>query len=595
MNFRKFTTAFLLIFLAASGLCNAQQKFIERTPDYDKGFFDSDGLTVAGLGNNTWVKAGDNGPCAFGFISAYNGNNSTIWKSTLQNIRGATTVYDIKASGKSVLAAGLYGLGGDVVGEIGNFITKLDSNGKPIWQVHYALDTFPQFSNVEVGFRSIVESPDGNIYASAKSAGIAKVDLNGGRIWEKSLNTDVVQDIAATVDNGLMLATRTGIAKMDADGNLLWSKPLGQSIKRIIRLNNGDFAAMSSTIIFKLDSSGTILSSSANNKTFSQLYTNFTGIAANDSSFFITADNVDQKVSKVVASINPATFNVNWKTELIDNIVLKDIAINDTLLAITGMEFSESDSFITTGYAGNMVYRSFIKTLSINGNTLKPGTDAGIIRVIAGQNIRAEKVNTGSDTMLLYNLSMPVNVVIKNFGTTVLDSVTVISLSSWGMNCEGATRFAHFKNLALQPGDTAVVALGDIAAENRKIDQPVTFKFSVNTYSPNGMLDYDVKNDMYSTIVTRTVTGIDEEQFSSANIKIYPNPANDVINIESEQALTGTISLTNTLGQEVIIAKKLNMVERSVSLPLSNIPAGVYIVKISNGNAIIFKNLIISR
>lgn len=594
MNFRKFTIAFIFTLFIASGLCSAQQKFIERTPDYDREVFLSQALAVAALSTNTWVTAGQNGPCTEAFVTAYNENNSTIWKTRLNNIRiGATTVFDIipVSSGSAVIAAGLYGLGGDVIGEIGNFITRLDANGKPVWQVHYALDTFTQFSNVEVGFRSVVESPDGHIYAAAQSSGIAKVDANGGRIWEKAFNTATVLDIAATADNGLMLATRTGISKIDEDGNFLWSKSMSQSIKRIIRLNNGDFAAMSSTTIFRLDSSGTVLGSSAANKDFSTLFTNLTAIAANDDAFFITADFFLEKGSKVVASINPADFELNWKTELIDNVVLKDLTLKDSMLAVTGMEFSEADSFISWGYAGNMVYRSFIKTIDLNGNTSNPGNDAGITRVVASNNVTATK--SPGDTTGLYDLTMPVEVIIKNFGTTRLDSVSVISLSWWGMNCSGATQYAHFNNLALQPGDSAKVLLGNIFSPRKKLDQPVEFRFSVNTFSPNGMMDYNATNDMHSTIVTRTVTGINEQQLISANVKIYPNPAADVIKIESEQALYGTISLLNTLGQELFSVKVTG--EKTSTIQLNDIPAGIYIIKISNGNFIAFRNLVVSR
>jgi len=77
-----------------------------------------------------------------------------------------------------------------------------------------------------------------------------------------------------------------------------------------------------------------------------------------------------------------------------------------------------------------------------------------------------------------------------------------------------------------------------------------------------------------NTEVTATPTN------TLTNISIYPNPAEDTLTVESQEALT-KVAIFNLLGQEV---KSLNTTATNVNIDVANLDAGVYIIKLTANN-----------
>lgn len=104
----------------------------------------------------------------------------------------------------------------------------------------------------------------------------------------------------------------------------------------------------------------------------------------------------------------------------------------------------------------------------------------------------------------------------------------------------------------------------------------------------------DALADMAYYWVTQTINGCESEalmvmvhlqalsvnDFDLANLKAYPNPVKDILNISSEQEISG-IEIFNLLGQR-IVDKKINT--NTTSIDLSVFPQGNYILKIKSGN-----------
>lgn len=79
----------------------------------------------------------------------------------------------------------------------------------------------------------------------------------------------------------------------------------------------------------------------------------------------------------------------------------------------------------------------------------------------------------------------------------------------------------------------------------------------------------------------RVCTGIDDEN-STANIEVYPNPANALLNIKSTESIN-TVYVVDMLGKVVMqdnAAKK-----NSLQLNVSELPAGFYFVKVTTADA----------
>jgi hypothetical protein len=79
----------------------------------------------------------------------------------------------------------------------------------------------------------------------------------------------------------------------------------------------------------------------------------------------------------------------------------------------------------------------------------------------------------------------------------------------------------------------------------------------------------------YDNVYLHKNTVLSNTDFELANVKLYPNPATSVVNIEANASIE-KVSIFNLLGQEVI-SQLPNSV--SASLDVAGLQAGVYVVK----------------
>ena len=73
-------------------------------------------------------------------------------------------------------------------------------------------------------------------------------------------------------------------------------------------------------------------------------------------------------------------------------------------------------------------------------------------------------------------------------------------------------------------------------------------------------------------------------------IRLYPNPANTLIHIVSELEYSFTLQLYNILWEEVAEAK---VADRSIDV--SEVPVGVYLVRLNVGDRSVVKKVAIQR
>ena len=95
-----------------------------------------------------------------------------------------------------------------------------------------------------------------------------------------------------------------------------------------------------------------------------------------------------------------------------------------------------------------------------------------------------------------------------------------------------------------------------------------------------------------TNVVVQDVTGINSLNADNA-ISVYPNPAKEILTIESKQSLISEIKLTDVLGQLVLQQGSLR-VNRS-ELNVSALPAGVYLLEVKQGDVKLQKQIVISR
>jgi hypothetical protein len=83
----------------------------------------------------------------------------------------------------------------------------------------------------------------------------------------------------------------------------------------------------------------------------------------------------------------------------------------------------------------------------------------------------------------------------------------------------------------------------------------------------------------FQTVVS-TFNGYDD----SNQLKVFPNPANEVLNINLQNNNIENCAITNALGQTVYNSANEINANHKIQLNISNLSAGVYFVKVISGS-----------
>lgn len=119
---------------------------------------------------------------------------------------------------------------------------------------------------------------------------------------------------------------------------------------------------------------------------------------------------------------------------------------------------------------------------------------------------------------------------------------------------------------------------------NAEIIQIIKQSASIYT-NPTPQLGYGIPN--YNTALSNTL-GTNSPQKES--IVIYPNPVNDLLNITTSAISSeNTIVIYSALGQKVMETKAIS---GAVSLPISQLPSGIYFCRINSGTQNTIKKFI---
>jgi photosystem II stability/assembly factor-like uncharacterized protein len=115
-----------------------------------------------------------------------------------------------------------------------------------------------------------------------------------------------------------------------------------------------------------------------------------------------------------------------------------------------------------------------------------------------------------------------------------------------------------------------------------------------SVYFPSESTGYAVGYDYgVSGLILKTTNGgvgLNESAFVSKILKIYPNPAKDKITIESLMTGDARLSILNVNSQEVVIKQ---ITDHKTQIDISDLPSGVYIVRLKNENTFEMRKLII--
>jgi Concanavalin A-like lectin/glucanases superfamily/HYR domain/Secretion system C-terminal sorting domain/Lectin C-type domain/SprB repeat len=126
----------------------------------------------------------------------------------------------------------------------------------------------------------------------------------------------------------------------------------------------------------------------------------------------------------------------------------------------------------------------------------------------------------------------------------------------------------------------------------------------VDKFSGSGMVSgantFANNNDFYYRLKLVDLDG--KSEFSkviylgkkeNTEIKVYPNPATDFINIENLDSNKLNIRVLDELGREIISQTKSN--DTNVKIPIGNISTGTYFIQIQNQKQTIYRKVVVNK
>ena len=108
--------------------------------------------------------------------------------------------------------------------------------------------------------------------------------------------------------------------------------------------------------------------------------------------------------------------------------------------------------------------------------------------------------------------------------------------------------------------------------------------------------EYALKAVNDSALILKSKTqqvGIEQNKSIFSNIRIWPNPAKNILSIESEEYFSGKLYIINTLG-EILLTEDLQH-QKQKSIDIKHFPAGIYMLKITNSKNEFMQKLIIYK
>jgi hypothetical protein len=242
---------------------------------------------------------------------------------------------------------------------------------------------------------------------------------------------------------------------------------------------------------------------------------------------------------------------------------------------------------VSTCYSASKKEYTFssLHKLDLNG-LFNSNSNIGVIG-FSDFNTRLLKSNQTLSTPFL-----EMNVIVKNFGPDTVKSFYLNSYAIIGGISTCLILLHKYHEINIAPGGTLTVTTGTFYSQPFFSDTMKNVSKNVNicvfTTLPNHSNDANTNNDGYCENIFMTTTGIEKNEVTVTNFKLFPNPFNESLTIQSEENMS-CYTLFNSLG-EMIREEKLNVKEFKIQT--ENLVRGIYFIRIESENGLLVKKLI---
>jgi hypothetical protein len=443
---------------------------------------------------------------------------------------------------------------------------------------------------------------------SAPYGFLAKYDLDGQLIWvhshevesfdwfngfaprnlHRDVNENWVYELRGWDDFSVMI-------RMDDEGVLVDSIPLSsvQGGTDMLTLNDGNIAFLKDSFLYKLNSTGDI------QETLELPSTGISLLVKGDSLLVLEAEGIevfDNQFQSLGIAHNWDNYQaigfkssgtgIRLQLRAPDGIHIQELSSSFDLLFEQTIEtelqgFILFDSNLESAYLleafplteqNSIRYRAF--DLSGTENQEVPRTEVEPTSLLAND---VELTSYVSGDYNIVTLSFDHSILIKNNGPAELTECRINRFVNFGI-CAYAYYTEEFQNLTIAPGDSAWIDVGFTGFYQNAyaLGDTITYSTCFFTSNPNGLVDLVVENDEICDTYQFIITDVPEE--SKHEFSIFPNPASDVLHIES--VILGQRYTVYDLDGRNILAGSVE----NGTIDISAIANGNYMLSITSNN-----------
>jgi hypothetical protein len=470
-----------------------------------------------------------------------------------------------------------YGIGADAIcnSKDGNFLTvgfswndydvgtdeylilsKIKNNGDYIFKDSILI--FPQWNYTTLYFypKGILEFESGNILIYSENR-ILKTDSIGNIIFDKTIEKiDSIKKVQIISENQFLISTAEKLYKIDETGAKLDS----------ITIDNSDFVIKNNNIVVAFQNKITFMEMNFAIIDFMDFSANFSSI----SQFFKQGDNYYLKGISV------------------DNIFSQIVKLSNNFQLLLSHTFQnekiDKEAFYCTNGSHQYLVFEKLEQCAILHNS----KDINIVLDelpfdISPENLRIDNIKP--DIYVDYQgvshqvgFWFDAHVTIRNNGAYSINNLALYSKLHGFMNCYDNFIYSNFSSLNIQSGQTIDLDLFNLYEMSGY--SPFTFEFCITALAPNSEIETDISNN--EICGDFLISGIEENIASELNLKLYPNPFSNKINLYFEENESFVdIEICDLSGKKVIsqtISSKLQNID------VSSLKSGVYFAKIKTKN-----------
>lgn len=490
---------------------------------------------------------------------------------------GFPVAVDMVKTNDGKLAIAGYQVPCDVIYPQPNVVCKLDTNGNQLFSSSYASAA----GSSPTAFLQYADSG----YFSFTSTELIKHNKNGLATISMTTGLSGIKAALLLANNNLLLSANVGsvtsLVQLSSTGSVVASKPFPVLLNRLVYYNGQKVMGLGNDgKLYKISPSLDLISTSSFTATVVRDFA-----TSNDSVYCLASlPNSNQGYMITDTLFNTLYVGV---TAAGSGVSHSAVGLLDSRVAVLSTCLSR---IVTNGFETQ--YFVALSTVA-KASAVNYTTDLTLLSVQADSSYLSCNVYTvASPAATVCTAMLRPKIKVKNSGSTAIQSFKLNCYNTPNMFCGGAYFYQEqFSGFTLMPGDSIILTAHSFAPRYLDIvstPSPVV-NYCFYTTVPNNETDKTrADNESCNSFAFAITTGLKEFQAPGVRLEIYPNPFKEMLHVEASVTIR-QIEITDALGR---VVTDLSVNDTNTDLNQSDLPAGLYFLKVNTDKGSAIKKLI---